>query len=100
MHFIQIILFSLCHDYKQLMEHCKLCVNSLNYKQTGIERQAHQLKSDAKITVFNWYLHKLCKTVDIRRQNEMDIISDIRRQNEMDIISQFILSLLKMEEAL
>jgi len=63
-------------------------VNSLNYKQTGIKRQAHKLKFDAKIADFNWYLHKLCKTVDIRRQNEMDIIS------------QFILNLLKMEEAL
>jgi len=73
---------------KQLNEHWRRCVNSLNYKQTGIKRQTHKLKFDAKITDFNWYLHKLCKTVDIRRQNEMDIIS------------QFILNLLKMEEAL
>jgi hypothetical protein len=73
---------------KQLMEHCKYCVILLNYKQTGTKRRAHKLKLEAKITDFNWYVHKLFKTVDIRRQNEMDIIS------------QFILSLLKMEEAL
>jgi len=52
---------------KQLMEHCKRCVNLSNYKQTGIKREAHKLKFGAKITDFNCYLHKLCKTVDIRR---------------------------------
>lgn len=51
----------------QLMEHCKCCVNLLNYKQTGIKSEAHKLKFGVKITDFNWYLHKLCKTVDIRR---------------------------------
>jgi hypothetical protein len=35
---------------KQLMEHCKRCVNLLNYKETGIKREAHKLKFGAEIT--------------------------------------------------